>query len=172
MRPERLAYGGGEGLAILLYRSGVNQCVMGNYSESDSQYMRGRIEGYVDAVIRHSEQDIGFDQDRWRELYGERVIYDGFPAWPSQEARVKDEDQLVLCDWEEATEEKFLKHGVEVPRDRPGTIVFANGTAVVAGEDFAVMIELDDRDTELIERWDELALEMLRDAYDYDPDSR
>lgn len=140
---------------------------MAEYSESDSQYVRGRIEGYLHGIARHKVGDNSFDRDRWQALYGSRVIYNGFPAWPNEEARARGDEQVVLCDWEETTETKYLKQGVELPSDRPGTMVFENGTTVIARSERPIMFTLDEFDTKLIERWQELMLEMLREAYGY-----
>lgn len=141
---------------------------MGDYTESDSEYLRGHIEGYVQGISRYIHEDTSFDQDRWEAQYGSRVVYDGFPAWPSTEARKRGEDPFVLCDWEDSTETSYLKEGVDLPSDRAGTIVFADGTAVRVTSGRPQMFTLSDYDTELIKQWKELSLEMLREAYDYE----
>lgn len=134
------------------------------YSDGDSQYLRGRIDGYLLAAARHSADDTSFDRERWKELYGERVVYNSVPAYPSEEARDRDEDAVVLCDWEAATETKFLKPGVELPLDRSGSIVFANGTTVIVRSGTASMFTLANDETEYVERMDDLALEVLRET--------
>lgn len=142
---------------------------MGDYTESDSEYIRGHIEGYDQGISRYIDQHSSFDQDRWEELYGSLVVYDGFPTWPSSNARKRGEDPFVLCDWEDSTETLYLKEGVALPLDRAGTIVFADGTAVRVSSGRPEMFTLDEYDTELIKRWRRLSLETLRDAYDYNP---
>lgn len=140
---------------------------MAEYTESDSQYVRGRIEGYLHGVAQHEGGTKSFDRDRWQALYGSRVIYNGFPAWPSEEARAQGDEPVVLCDWEKSTETKYLKQAVDLPSDRPGTMVFEDGTTVIARSERPIMFTLDGSDTKLIERWQGLMLEMLREAHDY-----
>lgn len=140
---------------------------MSEWSESDSQYIRGHIDGYLRAIARHSDEDKQFDMDRWEGLYGTRVIYDSFPAWTSTEARDGGEDPITLCDWEHATDTKSLKHGVVPPLDRSGNIVFEDGTVVMVTSGTPLIFTLNQQDTDYIERLDDLSLEMTREASDY-----
>ncbi|WP_132056714.1 hypothetical protein [Halorussus amylolyticus] len=140
---------------------------MTDYTESDSFHVRGRIEGYLQGTANHTDEDTSFDPDTWTDLYGARVIYDSFPAWPSADAREQGEDPFTLCDWDEETQTLSLKQGVDLPRDRPGVVVFGDGTAVIARDGHARMFTLADSELAMIEELAELALEMLRDAYDY-----
>lgn len=99
-------------------------------------------------------------------MYGCRVVYDGFPLYPSEEAGKRDEDSVVLCDWESSTEEQYLKQGVDVPLDRPGTIVFEDGTTVIVRSGEPAMFTVESSDVALIEEWNRQMVERLRDAYD------
>lgn len=141
---------------------------MGDHDEHDIGYVRGQIEGFILGMMRHLPSVDGFDQARWGDLYGSRIIYDSVPAYPSTEARRRGEDLVALADWVEATEEKYLKEGVALPRDRPGSLVFEDGTVVTSFAGEPVMFSLDEEDTALVEAWDQLLLDVVRDAYDYD----
>lgn len=142
---------------------------MTDYTESDSFHVRGRIEGYLEGTAHHTDEDTSFDLDTWTDLYGTRVIYDSFPAWPSAEAREQGKDPLTLCDWDEETETLSLKQRVDLPKDRSGVMVFGDGTAVIAQNGYARMFTLTDSELAMIEELAELALEMLREAYDFTP---
>lgn len=141
---------------------------MGEHTEHDIDFVRGQIEGFILGVMRHSASVAGFDQARWEDLYGSRIVYESVPAYPSVEARRRDEGVVVLADWVEETEEKYLKEGVSLPRDRPGTLVFEDGTVVTLLAGDPVMFSLDEEDTSLMEAWDRLLRDVIRDAYDYD----
>lgn len=137
------------------------------WSESDSSYIRGRIDGYLHAIAQHSDTDKQFDPTQWENLYGTRVICDSFPAWTSTEARDRGEDPITLCDWDHATDTKSLKHGVDLPLDRSGNIVFEDGTVVMVTSGTPLMFTLDQQDRDYIERLNEHSLEMTREASDY-----
>jgi hypothetical protein len=142
---------------------------MAEYTESDISYFRGRIEGFLQGVARHISGSKEFDQDQWESLYGSRIIYDNFPAYPSQEAREQGRREIVLCNWDDTTDTKYLKQGVDLPRDRPGTLVAEDGTVVISRQSDPVMFQLDERDRQLIDDWDELLLETIRKVYDTSP---
>lgn len=142
---------------------------MATYSESDISFWHGRIDGLVTGIARHTVGDKEFDRERWEEQYGSRVVYSSYPYYPNREAASKDEGGLVLCDWEEETETKYLKEGVALPDDRPGTLVFEDGTVVTTTAPTPTMFVLDERDTELIETWSQRQLEVIREVYDYSP---
>lgn len=57
---------------------------MVDHDESDSAYIRERVEGYLLGLARSSDEDLAFDQERWEDQYGDRVVYDSFPAWASE----------------------------------------------------------------------------------------
>ncbi|WP_254820838.1 hypothetical protein [Haloglomus halophilum] len=142
---------------------------MGEYTESDISYLRGRIEGFLQGVARQTPGSKEFDQDQWESLYGTRIIYDNVPAYPSREAHEQDRGGFVLCNWDDATDTKYLKEGIDLPRDRPGTLVAEDGTVVISRQSDLVMFQLDERDRQLIEEWDELLLETIRKVYDTSP---
>lgn len=141
---------------------------MANYDESDSAYVRGRIGGYLRGLVRASNDDLAFDRQRWEEQYGNRVVYESFPAWASTEERKRNADPVVLCDWKESTETLYLKEGVSLPRDRSGEMVFEDGTVVIVSSGFPQMFDIDEADVELIEQWREVMIDMLRGTYGYD----
>lgn len=141
---------------------------MGEYTEHDIGYVRGQIEGFILGVMRHSASVGCIDQADWEDLYGSRIIYESVPAYPSVEARRQNEGVVVLADWIDETEDKYLKDSVSLPRDRPGTLVFEDGTVVTRLNGDSVMFSLDEDDTNLVESWDRLLLDVIRDAYDYD----
>lgn len=140
---------------------------MGKYKESDISYVRGRIEGYLLSIALHSCEDTQFDEERWKEHYGSRVVYNSIPVYPSEEAVREDRNELVLVDWEEATETKYLKEGAELPDDRSGTIVLDGGTAVILRSKDELMFSLSDTDVAFIGSWDSTLLEIIRDAYGF-----
>ena len=140
---------------------------MTEYSEEDLSYWRGRIDGLVVGIARHTVGVKQFDLGRWEEQYGSRVVYCSYPHYPSEEARKKDEGGLTLCDWDEETETKYLKDGVELPDDRSGMVVFEDGTVATTMASNPTMFVLDERDTELIEEWSQRFLEVVREVYDY-----
>jgi hypothetical protein len=142
---------------------------MGEYTESDISCLRGRIEGFLQGVARQISGSKEFDQDQWKSLYGTRIVYDSFPAYPSQEAREQGRREIVLCNWDDATDTKYLKQGVDLPRDRPGTLVAEDGTVVISQQSPPVMFQLDERDRQLIDDWDELLLQRIRQVYDTSP---
>jgi len=141
---------------------------MTEWDESDSTYVRGHIDGYLRGLAQASDESLTFDQERWEELYGSRVVYDSFPAWASKEERNRNEDPVVLCDWVNSTETLYLKNGVNLPLDRSGTIVFADGTVVLSSSGTPQMFTVSEDVVEHIERLRELSLTMLREAYGYD----
>lgn len=140
---------------------------MTEYSEEDISYWRGRIDGLVVGIGRHTVGDKEFDRERWEAQYGSRVVYCSYPYYPSEEAGKKDEGGLTLCDWDDETETNYLKEGVELPDDRPGMIVFEDGTVVTTMASTPTMFVLDERDTDLIDEWSQRYLEVVREAYDY-----
>lgn len=140
---------------------------MTEYSEEDIFYFRGKIHGLVVGIARHTIGDKEFDRERWEEQYRSRVVYSSYPYYPSEEARRKDEGGLLLCDWDHETETKYLKEGVELPDDRTGMLVFEDGTVVTTMAPTPTMFMLDEQDTELIEKWSQRYLEIVREAYDY-----
>lgn len=142
---------------------------MVEYTESDISYFRGRIEGFLQGVARQTSESKEFDRDQWESLYGTRIIYDNFPAYPSQEACEQNRREVILCDWDDATDTKYLKQGIDLPRDRPGTLVAEDGTVVISRESDPIMFQLDERDRQLIDDWDELLLETIRKVYDTSP---
>ena len=142
---------------------------MAESSEEDISYWRGRIDGLVVGIARHIVGDKEFDRERWEEQYGSRVVYSSYPYYPSEEAGRKDEDGLSMCDWDGETETKYLKEGVEIPDDRSGMFVFEDGTVVTTMASALMMFVLDERDTELIEKWSQRHLEVVREAYGYSP---
>lgn len=142
---------------------------MVEYTESDISYLRGRIEGFLQGVVRQTSGSKEFEQDQWESLYGTRIIYDNVPAYPSQEAREQDQGEIVLCNWDDATDTKYLKQGVDLPRDRPGTLVAEDGTVVITRQSDPVMFQIDERDRKLIEDWDQQLLETIRQVYDTSP---
>lgn len=142
---------------------------MVEYTESDISYLRGRIEGFLQGVVRQTSGSKEFEQDQWESLYGTRIIYDNVPAYPSQEAREQDQGEIVLCNWDGATDTKYLKQGVDLPRDRPGTLVAEDGTVVITRQSDPVMFQIDERDRKLIEDWDQQLLETIRQVYDTSP---
>lgn len=142
---------------------------MAEYSEEDISYWSGRINGLIVGIARHTDGDKDFDRERWEEQYGSRVVYSSYPYYPSEEAGRKDEGGLVLCDWDDETETKYLKAGVDLPDDRPGTLVFKAGTVVISSASAPMMFVLDERDTELVEKWSQRKLEVIREVYDYSP---
>lgn len=142
---------------------------MPEYDEFDSSYTRGRIDGYLHAAARYTSEELSFNQDRWEDLYGSCVVYENVPAYPSKEARRKDEGQVVMCDWEDATETLYLKEGVDLPADRSGTMVFEDGTVVMLRSGDPIMFSIDEPEVQLIEGLREQMMEMLRDTYDYEP---
>ena len=142
---------------------------MAKYSEEDIIYFRGKIDGLVMGIARHTVGDKEFDRECWEEQYGSRIVYSSFPYYPSEEAARKDEGGLLLCDWDDETETKYLKEGVELPDDRSGILVFEDGTVVTTRAPTPSMFVLDERDTELIEKWSQQHLEVLREVYDHSP---
>lgn len=142
---------------------------MAEYSEEDISYWRGMIDGLVIGIARHTVGDKEFDREHWEELYGSRVVYSSYPYYPSEEARRKDEGGLTLCDWNNETETNYLKEGVELPDDRSGMLVFEDGTVVTTQAPTPTMFMLNERDIELIEKWSQQYLEVVRGAYDYSP---
>lgn len=142
---------------------------MSEYTESTTHYLRGQIERFIIGVARQTVGSKEFDRDRWESLGGTRVVHDSFPAYPSEEAKRDRRDVKVLCDWDDETETKYLKQDVDVPGDRHGTIVFENGTVVTTQAGSPIMFALDERDATIIEKWDTLHLEILRDVYGYQP---
>jgi len=142
---------------------------MVEYTESDISYFRGRIEGFLQGVARQTSGSKEFDQDQWESLYGTRIIYDNIPAYPSREARERDQREVVLCNWDDATDTKYLKHGIDLPRDRPGTLVAEDGTVVISRQSDPVMFQLDERNRQLIKDWDELLLQTVRQVYGTSP---
>lgn len=141
---------------------------MGEHTEHDIYYVRGQIEGFILGEMRHSASVEGFNKARWEDLYGSRIVYESVPAYPSVKARRRNEGVVVLADWVEETEQKYLKEGVSLPRDRPGTLVFEDGTVVTSLAGDPAMFSLDEADTSLVEAWDRLLLDVVRDAYDYE----
>jgi hypothetical protein len=142
---------------------------MAKYSEEDISYFRGKIDGLVVGIARHTVDDKEFDREHWEEQYGSRVVYSSYPYYPSEEAGREDEGGLLLCDWDDETETKYLKEGVELPDDRSGMLVFEDGTVVTTMAPTPTMFALDERDTELIEEWSQRYLEVVREAYGYSP---
>jgi hypothetical protein len=143
---------------------------MAEVSEEDISYWSGRISGLIVGIARHTDGDKDFDRDRWEEKYGSRVVYSSYPYYPSEEAGRKVEGGLALCDWDDETETKYLKAGVDVPDDRPGTLVLEDGTVVTSSGPKPKMFVLNERDTELVEKWSQRRLEVVREAYDYSPE--
>ena len=145
---------------------------MTEYSEEDIFYSRGKIHGLVVGIARHTNDDKEFDRERWKEQYGSRVVYSSYPYYPSEEAGRKDEDKLLLCDWNDETETKYLREGAELPDDRSGILVFEDGTVVTTMAPTPAMFMLDERDTELIEKWSQRYLEVVQEAYDYSSEEK
>ena len=141
---------------------------MTEWDESDSAYVRGRIDGYLRGLAQSSDGSLAFDQEQWEDLYGSRVVYDSFPAWASKEERNRNEDPVVLCDWMDSTETLYLKDGVSLPHDRSGTMVFEDGTVVISSSGYPRMFTVGENIVELVEQWRELSLKMLREAYGYE----
>ena len=129
---------------------------MAKYSEEDISYFRGKIHGLVVGIARHTVGNKEFDREHWEEQYGSRVLYCSYPYYPSEEAGRKDEGGLLLCDWDDVAETKYLKKGVELPDNRSGMLVFEDGTVVTTMAPTPMMFVLDERDTELIEKWSQL----------------
>lgn len=142
---------------------------MPEYDEADASYIRGRIDGYLQGVAAHSGQNVQFDQDHWESLYESRVIYSSIPLWASREERRRNAPGVVLCDWIDETETKLLKKGTELLPDRSGSMVFPDGSAIFLQSGDPVMLSLTEREVRLMERWSELQLEMIREAYGYEP---
>jgi hypothetical protein len=142
---------------------------MVEYSEEDITYVRGKINGLIIGIARHTAGDKDFDCERWKNLYGSRILYSSYPYYPSEEARRMDEGGVVLCDWDDQTESKYLKESVELPDDRSGTLVFEDGTVVTTMAATPTMFVLDERDTELVEKWSQRFFEIVREVYDYSP---
>lgn len=92
---------------------------MGDCEEIHIFYVQGMIEGFLLSEWRRTDEDTAFDPDRWEELYASRIVYDSIPQYPSREARRKGEGAVVLADWEDATETKYLKQG-GLSAGRPG----------------------------------------------------
>jgi hypothetical protein len=137
---------------------------MSDWGESDSAYVRGRVDGFLNGLACSSDKDLAFDQERWEDRYGSRVVYDSFPAWASKAEQKRNEDPVVLCDWVDSSETLYLKDGVNLPLDRSGTIVFENGLVVLSSSGSPQMFTVDEDVVELVEEWRELNLEMLRDS--------
>jgi hypothetical protein len=108
---------------------------MTDWDESDSAYVRGRIDGFLHGLAWSSDQHLAFDQEQWEDRYGSRVVYDSFPAWASKAERKRNENPIVLCDWVDSTETLYLKDGVSLPLDRSGTIVFEDGLVVISSSE-------------------------------------
>ena len=142
---------------------------MAEYSEEDIRYWMGKIDGLIVGISRHTVGDKEFDRDQWEEQYGSRVVYSSYTHYPSEEAARKDEGGLTLFDWDNETETKYLKQGVDLPDDRPGIIVFDDGTVVTTMASTPIMFEINDRDTELVTEWSQQYLEVIREVYDYSP---
>lgn len=142
---------------------------MREYTESDISYLRGRIKSFLQGVARQISGSKEFDRDQWKSLYGPRIVYDSFPAYPSREAREQDRGKIVLCNWDDATDTKYLRQGVTLPRDRVGTLVAEDGTVVINQQSGPVMFQLNEKDRKLIEDWDQQLLETIRQVYDNSP---
>lgn len=136
-------------------------------TDSDISYLSGYIAGFLVAAARNTPEDKEFDEDRWKELYGTNIVYNSYPYYPTEEARENDERGWNFMDWDDETETKFLEEGGELPDDRPGKVVFEEGTAVIGGEDDLMMFSLDDSDLSLIERLSERRLETIREVQGY-----
>ena len=138
---------------------------MDEEAQNEGIYYRGTIAGVLQGIVLRAE-DTSFDEERWRSLYGQKLVHSSVPAYPSQEAREKDEDAFVIADWNAETEEKRLKKGVSLPQDRPGDLVFENGTAVVQLGGRKHMVTLTERELGYIRRLAEGHIETLRKAHE------
>jgi hypothetical protein len=144
---------------------------MAKYSEEDISYYRGRIDGLLVGIARHTVGDKEFDRERWEEQYGSRIVYSSYAYYPSEKAASRGEGGLFLYEWDSKTEANYLKVGVEPPKDRSGILVFEDGTVVSTMTPTPIMFVLDERDTELMEQWSQQYLEVIREAYDYAPET-
>ena len=144
---------------------------MAEYDEGDIDYITGLLDGVLLASVRASEEDKSFDPEKWRELYGSDVTYSTFPSYPSEEAMQNQENVLRILDWVDEREVSTLVDGAEVPMDRTGTLVFADGTVVSNRSGEKSMYSLSRSMFELVSQLRDHRLKILREVYDDGSDS-
>lgn len=137
---------------------------MSDVNKMDIGVQRGRIQGFILGIGRYKPGAKAFDVERWQELQGEPVVYNGFPVYPTKQAAREDRNKATITRWEESTETEYLKQDAGLPSDRDGILVFADGTVVHTFSERPAMFELDRTELELIESWDATLLEVIREA--------
>ncbi|QLG61911.1 hypothetical protein [Halorarum salinum] len=145
---------------------------MGEYAEHDIDYISGELAGIILAASIQTTDDTTFDKAAWRDLQGEDITYNSFPGYPSKEARQQQEDPLTIMKWDDRREVATLAEGAAVPTDRIGSIVFDDGTVVSNRTGEKTMFSLPDSLYKVISRLSDLRLKIIRDVYDYTPETR
>jgi hypothetical protein len=102
-------------------------------------------------MLRKALQKTDFDQQEWESLYGNEIVWNGVPVYPSHEDRQLNKRKMSLTKWEDETETHYLKEGTSPPRDRHGQLVFRDGTVILTRDGEAPkMFSVSEADIELI----------------------
>lgn len=103
---------------------------MGEYTKEQARYVEGLLDGVVRAASIGTTEDTSFNQAEWERHYSDDIIYSDIPAFPSEEAKLNEEDPLTIMDWDHEREIALLVPGSMPPSDRRGSLVFTDGPVV------------------------------------------
>ena len=137
-------------------------------NEERTRYWDGVLHGAILGVSRYRPGDREFDHEKWRDLYGSRIVHSSVSSYPPDAESESDAGPLLVT-WDDEVEENYLKDGAEPLRDRNGSMVFEGGIVVrMFRNDDPIMFSIAETDVEFFERLSKKRLEVIRECYGYE----